>query len=459
MASSPFPASVGGTYPPGPPPRRGLVDSLGYYYRFATDPLRFVGDRFAAYGDIYRAPNPDGDLYVIKHPDHLAEVLITHASKYRKTHSGLRTLARFLGDGLLTSDGETWKRQRRMVQPAFSRARLADYAVAMREEAARASSRFRDGETREMSREMMELTLRVVSRTLFGHDVGAEIDDVARAMVTFQDSLTRPRLLPRWLSGPFQAKLERAIATIDRVIYGMIARRRAAGGEGSDLLGTLISAVDDEGDGGRLSEREVRDQLVTLFIAGHETTSHALTWTLYLLSQNPEAERALHAEIDGALGGRAVAYDDLGRLPYTEQVLKEAMRLYPPAYSVARKAEEDTEIGGYPVRRGSEVVLWIYMTHRDFRWFPDPTAFRPERFTEAEEAKLPKLAYLPFGAGPRVCIGKTFAMLEAKLILATLSQRFRFALAPGQRVSAKTRITLFPGHGMRMRIASRPGHG
>ncbi len=445
-------------FPPGPPPRRGFVDSLGYFYGFATDPIGFVQDRFIAYGDIYYAPGPDGGLYVLKHPDHLSEVLLTHAAKYRKTHTALLGISRFLGDGLLTSDGDAWKRQRRMIQPAFNRARLMTYTTVMAEEAARTVQRLRDGDTFEMNHEMMEMTLRIVSRTLFGHDVAGEVDEVARAMVTFQDTAARPDILPRWLLSPSRLRLRRAIATIDRIIHGMIDRRKAsAAAEGApdDLLGTLIAAVDEEGDGGRLTQQEVRDQLVTLFLAGHETTSQALTWTLYLLSQNPDAEQALHAELDRALPSGVPTFDDLAKLPYTEQVLKEAMRLYPPAYTIARRAHEDTEIGGYPVKRRSEIMLWIFMTHRDPRWFPAPAVFRPERFTEAEEAKLPRLAYLPFGAGPRACIGKAFAMIEAKVCLATLARRFRFELSPTQRVGLRPRITLSPAYGMRMRASAR----
>jgi cytochrome P450 len=461
MATAADPAK----FPPGPPPRKGLLDSLGYYWGFLRDPIGFVGDRFTRYGDIYYAPSKDGGLYVLRHPDHLREVLITQAGKFSKGHSAFRQMARFLGDGLLTSDGDTWKRHRRMIQPAFSRPRLVEYAAVMRDEADRTARRWRDGEALDLGHEMMELTLRIVSRTLFGHDVTRETDEVARAMVTFQDFLGRPDVLPSWMPSPQRRRLNDAVATIDRIMASMIAARRretasqARGSAGdpapTDLLQTLITAVDEEGDGGGLTAQEVRDHLVTLFLAGHETTSHALTWTFYLLSQNPGADRALAAESAQVLGDRAAGYDDLERLVYTEQALKEAMRLYPPAYSVARKATDDLEIGGYPVQRGSEVVAWIYMAHRDARWFPEPDRFLPERFSPENEAKLPKGAYLPFGAGPRICIGKSFAMLEAKLILATIARRFRLELAPGQRVDVRPRITLTPRYGMRMIVRAR----
>jgi cytochrome P450 len=444
--------------PPGPPLRRGLLGSLGYYYGFYNDPIGFVRGRFDTYGDIYYAPSDSGGLYVIRHPDHLREVLVTRAAAYTKDHTGLRLIARFLGEGLLTSDGEAWKRQRRMIQPAFSAARIAEYARIMAGETDSLAARLKDGGAIDASREMMELTLRIVSRALFGHDVSTEIEEVARAMAVFQTSVAVPDVFPRWMPNPYRTKLHRAIATIDRIIHGMIEDRRRGGPRAdgrTDLLQMLVTAVDEEGDKKGLTEREVRDQLVTLFLAGHETTSHALTWTLYLLSQNPAVEADLHREIEGALGGHEPTPDDLPRLPLSERVINEAMRLYPPAFTVARRAQEDTEIGGYPVPRGSEVMLWIYMTHHDSRWYPEPEAFRPDRFLPEEEAKRPKLAYLPFGAGPRICIGKAFAMLEARLILTSLIGRFHFTLEPNQRVEPVPRITLGPKGGVRMRVQQR----
>ncbi len=444
-------------FPPGPRPRDGFLSSAKYYAHFFLDPIGFVGSRFETYGDIYYAPSAGTGLYVLRHPDHLREVLVTRASSFHKTHSAFDRLSTVLGEGLLTTDGETWKRQRRLVQPAFAQARLAAYGEVMVDEALRATALWRDGAVLDMGREMMRLTLRVVSRALFGHDVSSRhTDEVGRAMTLFQTALLTQGALPSWVKTPAQRKLPGALAALDAMMYGLIAeRRRARAPESRDLLQMLLDTKDDEGDGEGLSEREIRDQLVTLFLAGHETTSHALTWTLYLLSQNPEAERELHAELDRVLGGRPVTYDDLGRLPYTSQVVDESMRLYPPVYSVARKAHEDTEIGGYPVKAGSEAILWIYMTHRDARFWPDPTSFRPERFTPEEEARRPKLAYAPFGAGPRACIGKVFATVEARLLLATIAQRFHLELARPRPVRPEPRITLVPKKGMRMRLHGR----
>jgi cytochrome P450 len=447
--------------PPGPPPREGVLDHARYFAGFLFDPIGFVARRFERYGDIYYAPSGGTGLYVLRHPDHLREVLVTRASSFKKTHSAFARLSGILGEGLLTTDGDTWKRQRRMVNPAFSQARLAGYSGVMVDEAQRTIDTWRHGDVLDVSREMMQLTLRVVSRTLFGHDVSAHhIAEVGRAMTLFQRAVPSPDVAPRWVPWGQRARLARALEALDRMTYDIIAARRAKGPRDStDLLQMLVGAVDEEGDGGRLTEKELRDQLVTLFLAGHETTSHALTWTLYCLSQNPRAERALHEELDGVLSGgggrRAPSYDDLARLPYTGQVIDEAMRLYPPVYSLARRASEDTEIGGYPVKAGSEVMLWIYMTHRDPRFYPEPEAFRPERFTPDEEAKRPKLAHLPFGAGPRACIGKVFAMLEARLVLASIASRFRLELVSGHRVRAHPQITLVPKYGMKMGLVSR----
>jgi len=443
--------------PPGPPGQGGLLRSIPFLVGFARDPLGFVGRRFETYGDVYYVPNDEGGLYVLRHPEHLHAVLVTHAAKMRKQHTAFELLSRVVGEGLLTTDGDVWKRQRRMVQPPFAQARLAEYARTMTDEAARVRSSWRDGAKVEMSDEMMNLTLRVVCRTLFSHDVSGETEDVARAMRELQAAVVRPDLLPAWLPTPYRRRFDRSVAAIDRIVRTMIRERRGADPKSApaDLLQALVTAVDHEGDGATLSEKEVRDQLVTLFLAGHETTSHALTWTWYLLAKSPAAERALHDELDRVLEGRLPTYDDLPRLPYTEQVVKESMRLFPPVYLIARRAAEEVEIGEYTVPAGSELVLWVYMTHHDARWFPEPEVFRPERFAGDAEAKLPKNAYVPFGAGPRTCIGKSFAMIEARLLLATIAQRFRLELVPGQRVEPKPRVTLNPKHGVRMVARAR----
>jgi cytochrome P450 len=262
------------------------------------------------------------------------------------------------------------------------------------------------------------------------------------------------------MPSPARTRAQRSIAGLDGIVYRLIDDRMAAIGRGeadlpADLLQMLATAVDTEGDGEGLPRKQVRDELVTLFLAGHETTSHALTWTWMLLSQNPEVRTRLVAEIDDVLGGRAPTFEDLEALPLTELVLKEAMRLYPPAFVLSRKSVADTEIGGYEVPAGSEVIVWTYYTHRDARWYPDPEAFRPERFEPEAYAKLPRMAYLPFGGGPRACIGANFSLIEARLILATLAQRLRFELPAGHRVRHRTGVTLAPRGGLPMAVTRR----
>jgi cytochrome P450 len=446
-------------HPPGPPERGGGLGSrLSYYARFARDPIGFVGRRFDEYGDLYYAPSAGEGLYVLRHPDHIRQVLVDHAADYRKQHSAFGRLSQVLGEGLLTSDGETWRRQRRMINPAFSKGRLAEYAEMMCGEAVRTLCRWQGGGVRDVSTEMIDLTLRAVGRTLFSRDVADETDAVSRAMSAFHATLSTPDVLPRWAPSPLRMRSDRALATLDALLLGIVEeRRRVPAGEApQDLLQMLVEARDEEGDGGRLGDREIRDQLVTLFLAGHETTSHALTWTWYLLSRHPEVEAELHRELFSVLGGRMPRFEDLPQLVYTEQVLKESMRLYPPAYVVARRAVSDTRIGDYDVRSGAEVVIWIYWAHRQPEIYPDPEAFRPERFAPGEEAKRPKLSYLPFGGGARACIGKMFAMIEAQIMIAALAQRYRLRLAPGHRVVPQTRITLLPKYGMKMHIEPRP---
>jgi cytochrome P450 len=451
--------------PPGPPLRKGVVQTARYFAGFALDPIGFVKGRFDQYGDIYYAPNPKGGLFVLKHPDHIREVLSTRASVFGKGHSAFAQLERVLGkDGLLIAEGETWTRQRRMVQPAFSATRMAGYGAIMVEEARRTADAWKvfaldkRRPAIDVDREMMALTLRIVSRTLFGHGVtDDDIATVARAMHAFQRSLSTPDFLPAWMPLPQRRRLAQGLADLDRIVYRVIRERRSraeAGAEKRDLLQLLVDAVDVEGKGDRLTENEVRDQLVTLFLAGHETTSQALTWALYALSNEPNAEARLHAEVD-LLKGKPPEVGDLEHLPWTEQVILETMRLYPPVYAIARQAKEECEVGGFTVPRGSEVMVWVYMTHHDPRFFPNPGAFQPERFDKERVAAIPKFAYFPFGAGPRACIGKTFALMEARLILATLAQRFRVRVASNQRVALAPRITLTPKHGMKMHVAPR----
>lgn len=439
--------------PPGPPARRGGLWSLPYYLRFVVDPLGFVGARFARYGDVYYAPSDGQGLYVLRHPDHLRQVLATDSSSYDKTHTAFARLQTVLGQGLLTLDGDAWKRHRRMIQPAFNRKALQSYAETMVDETDRCLSGWSLGTELDVAAEMTELTLRIVARTLFSHDVSGQSGHVAEAMRTFNAALGRPDLLPAWVPSPARKRVRRAVSRLDDIVFELIDAR-ADEAPRADLLQTLVDAVDDEGDGGKLSRREVHDELVTLFLAGHETTSNALAWTLMLLSRNPGVCARLLEQVHDVLDGRLPTLDDLDAMPLLDQVLRESMRLYPPAYVVARQAKADTEIGPWQVPAGSEIVLWIYWAHRDPRWFPNPDAFRPERFEPDAVAALPKCAYAPFGAGPRACIGSQFSLVEARLVLATVLSRVELRLRDGYVPRCRTGVTLSPKGGLPMRVTA-----
>jgi cytochrome P450 len=421
------------------------------------EPVQRVQERFERYGDIYYAPFLKRDVYVLRHPEHIHEVLITQAGKFEKPREGLTAgqLRRLLGEGLLNSNGELWRRQRRLIQPAFRKERLEEYAGLIIEHSEAMLSGWRDGAVIDASREMMELTLRIVSKALFDHDATDEGDRVAAAMRVFRHAFGGiDAFLPEWLPTPSKLRTKRALSGIDDIVFGMIDRPRTQ--ERRDLLSSLSQAVDEEGDQRGMSRQQLRDELLTLFIAGHETTSHALSWTWHLLASHPQVAHKLQREIDGVLQGRAPCLADVWRLPYLEQVVSEAMRLYPPAYVLARVASEQATLGGYTVPKGADVVIWIYHVHHDARWFADPERFEPERFEPARRKQIPASAYLPFGAGTRSCIGKQFAMMEAQLVLLCAARRFSLEAISDGRVERDMAITLAPRGGLRMRVRARP---
>jgi cytochrome P450 len=418
------------------------------------DPLLRVRERFERYGDIYRIGFLGRERFVIRHPEHLQQVLVEQATCFEKPEQGpaARQLQRFLGRGLLTSNGELWRRQRRLVQPAFQRERLAAYAELIVEHSERVVDGLRDQQQLDLSELMMELTLRIVNATLFGRDPTGETARVASAMRTFRETFDGlGAVLPRWLPTPGSVRAERALRDMDRLIYGLLDADHAPGR--SDLLARLAGAVDAEG-GGSMDRRQLRDELLTLMLAGHETTSHALSWTFHLLSQHPDVEARLHQELAQVLGGRAPTWADLPALRYCEQVLSEALRLYPPAYVILRTCREPARIGPYAVPVGTDIVLWIYHTHHDGRWHQEPERFDPERFSAARRKQLPACAYLPFGAGTRTCIGKNFALIEALLVLASLARRFSFRTLREAHVQRDAAVTLAP-RGLCVRARAR----
>jgi len=434
--------------PPGP---KG-IPLLGVYLEFRKNPPEFLARMAREYGDVVFLQLGRQQVYFVNHPDLTRDILVTEQHKYKKSRM-LERARVLLGDGLLTSEGNFHKRQRRLVQPAFHRDRLIGYGATMAECACIARDRWRNGQLMDVSQEMMRLTMDIVARTLFSARVDDEADEIGTAMSDVLE-LFEVILLPfseilEKLPLPSVRRFHRARQRLDTTIYRMIAERRASGEDKGDLLSMLLLAQDEEGEGS-MTDVQVRDEALTLFLAGHETTANALTWAWYLLSQNHEAEARFHAELDEVLGGRAPAVEDLARLPYTTAVLSEALRLYPPAWAVGRRTLEDVELGGFPVPQGKVVLMSTYVSHRDPRWFRDPAAFRPERWLTEEEPARPKFAYFPFGGGARVCIGERFAWMEGALLLAAIGQKWKLALAPGHPVAIRPLITLRPRYGMRM---------
>lgn len=423
------------------------------------DPLNFMTRLAREYGDVCSFRVGFERVYFVNHPELVGQVLVNHYENFLKGN-GRRRARRFLGEGLLLSEGELHRRQRRLATPGFHRQRLADYAAEMGAGAERCSGRWRDGQVLDIWPEMLRLTLAIVGKTLFGADVESKDDEVGQAMraATLQYrafKLPLARLLER-MPLPHIRRFHRGKERLRRVVLDIIEERRASGADRGDLLAMLLLAEEEESPGRRMTPEQVWDEALTIFIAGYDTTATALMWTWYLLSQNPEAEGRLHAELDGVLGGgRAAGFEDFGRLPYTERVLAEAMRLYPPTWRLVRRAIKDFRAGDYVIPAGALVVVCQYAMHRDPRYFPDPERFDPERFTPEARAARPQFSYFPFGGGPRRCLGEGFALMEGVLLLATLARRWRARLVPGHPVEVFPEHLLRARHGMLMKLEKR----
>ena len=438
-----------------PTPKRHFL--TGNLPEFTADTLAFLLD-IRQYGDIASFLFGPFRAYVVQSPELVHQVLVTDADKFYKPQSLKGATYQVIGNGLFTNDGDFWKRQRRLVQPAFHTRRIGAYAQVMVDHAQALTARWQTGQTYDIGHEMTRLTMGIVSKTLFDADVSGEAseigENVTAALHVVNLRLNRLIGIPDWVPTAENRRLKKAMKGLDAMIQRFIDDRRKSGEDKGDLLSMLLLARDED-DGGMMNDRQVRDEAMTVFGAGHETTASALMWTWYLLSQHPEVEARLLQELERALGGRAAELDDLPRLTYTEMVIKEAMRLYPPAWSVTRQTIADVDIGGYHIGKGKVVVVNTYGMHLDARYFPDPERFDPERFSPENEKLIPKYAYIPFGGGPRVCIGNAFAMMEAKLIVATIAPQFRLALAPDQQVAPQRVFTLRAKYGMRMIASER----
>lgn len=438
--------------PPGP--KGQLI--MGVMREFNRDTLGFI-ERCRDYGDVVRTRFLWVHAYFLYNPADIETLLTTNARSYRKAES-LRSpfFHRLVGNGLVTSEGDFWRRQRRLAQPAFHRQRISSYGDIMVQYAQRTIANWQDGEQRDLSRDMTRLTLEIVVKTLFNSDVSKDADHVGQILTSlvkpFASQATLKWILDNRLPTPGHRRYFNAVSEIDRIVFRIIAERRASDYDEGDLLSMLLQAQDD--DGTRMSDAQLRDEVMTLFLAGHETTALALSWSWYLLASHPEAEKKFHAELDEVLGGRTPAVSDMPNLKYTEMIAKEAMRLYPPAYAVGREAIEETEIGGFRVPRGTQLFAFQWVTHRDARFFDDPAAFKPERWNGELSEQLPKYAYFPFGGGPRQCIGNYFAMMEIVLLLATIGQRFRFELTE-EKVEVLPVLSLRPKSGIKAVVEKR----
>jgi cytochrome P450 len=429
---------------------------FGHMTAFMRDSLGLL-EQMRGYGDVVQYRTGPWTWYQVNRAEGVGRVLQENNRNYSKGSLTRRFLAPIAGDGLFVSEGESWLRQRRLMQPGFRHQRIAGFGDLM-VDASRAMLdhwRARDATDAplDMSVEMTTLTAQVATAALFSTHVSDESRAVARAVTTLLDDVSfrfrTPFYPPPAVPTPRNRSQGRAVQTLNRALAGIIAERRGQGGPQDDLLAMLLEARDED-TGQGMSDKQLRDELVTLFVAGHETSATALTWTFYLLSQNPDAERRLHEELDIVLAGRPPAGSDLPALPYTRMVIDEAMRLYPPAWITSREALGDDEICGYHIPAGAFVTISPYAMHRHPAYWDEPTRFLPERF-EAERVKArPHYAYFPFGGGPRLCIGKGLALMETALILAAVAQQYRLRLAPGHRVEPETLLTLRPKGGMPM---------
>lgn len=444
-------ATLTGVRPPSPPP--AMLG--GHILAMRRDPLAFLMRTARQYGDVVYITVPTFAFYLISHPADIEKVLV---GDYRYFVKGkvVRSSLAGLGEGLLTSEGEFWLRQRRLMQPAFHRARVATYGQQMVAATERMLGGWQLGQTLDVQAAMMALTLEIVAEALFSAAMANAAQRVGQAIEAVLEFFTSRRalvLIPESWPTPRNRRNRAANETLDSIVYDIIRQRKAMGGDNGDLLSMLLAARDD--DGGMMSDKQLRDEVMTLFLAGHETTAVTLTWALYLLAKHPAATANLDAELHAVLGGRPPTLADLPNLPYTAAVIDETLRLYPPAWRIGRETAQDVELGGYLIPKGSVVGLSQWVVQRDPRWFLQPNQFIPDRWLGGLAKRIPKYAYFPFGGGQRICIGQQFALMEANLVLATIVQRFRLHLTTAQDVAPWPSVTLRPRGGVQMRVENR----
>ena len=420
-------------------------------YAMRRDPLTFFTRLAREQGDIarFRLGDHEHDLYLLNHPDYIREVLVTQDRNFTKWFS-IDRIKEVLGEGLFVSEGEFHHCQRRLSQPAFHRERIASYADQMTMLAIRLRERWEVGRIIDVCREMNWLALMIVAITLFGADVESDAEGIRAALSEILDQFVRS-VLPHADRDDFES----AMARLDAVVYRIIKQRRVSNADRGDLLSMLLLAEDTEGGSGKMTDLQLRDEAMTIFLAGHETSANALAWTWYLLSRHPEAEAQFHNEVDRILNGRAPRMDDVVKLALTARIFSEALRLYPPLWAIGRRAIRECRIGDCTLPAGSVVVLSQYVTQRDARWFPNPDAFDPGRWTTEARSARPRFSYFPFSAGSRACLGEAFAGMEGVLCLAALAQKWELRLVPGHPIALQPQLTLRARNGIKMRVESR----
>jgi cytochrome P450 len=446
-----------GTIPKAAPGPRGYP-LLGVLAAAWQDPLQFFLNAALRYGDVVSMRMGLHQVYLISHPKHIQHVLQDNFHNYRKG-GRIDAIKPLFGEGLTTSEGDLWRRQRDRIQPAFHPQQIAGLAAVMTDATGVMLERWQRAAERrqplDMAAEMMRLTREIAFRALFGADVRGEADEVGRALAAVLEHINHRAWalldLSERLPTPRNRRFQHALRRLDALVYRMIRERRQGGQSSGDLLSALLWARDREtGEG--MSDGQLRDEVLTLFVAGHQTTASALAWTWVLLSTHPGVEHRLKAELIGVLGGRPPTYGDLPNLTYTRMVIEEALRLYPPTWITARTPKEDDEIGGYRIPANSVILLSPYVTQRHPTFWEDPEVFDPERFAPTRPADRPRYAYFPFGGGPRICIGKGFALMETQLIVAMVAQKYHLSLVPGYPVEPEPAITLHPRYGVQMSI-------
>jgi cytochrome P450 len=442
-----------GKKPPGP--RFPWFLFLGVYF----NPLPTLTGAVRKYGDIVHIRTAGRDHFLLNHPDHVRAILLDQDYMRRSVHPPLK---KFLGKGLLSSEGRFHQNQRRLLQPAFHKDRIAAFGDIMVQESSRLSEAWQDGATVDLRDEMLHLTMGIIGKYLFNADLNSDARELGEALDVVVVATTRMDFalfssVQKRLPFLRNRRLERVRERLDQLVYQMITDRRAGKGDESDLLSMLVRLRDSEDAPVRLTDKQIRDEILTLFSAGHETIANGLMWTWYLLSQNPDATRKLHAELDHVLAGRLPTVADLDQLTYTRMVFSESMRLYPPVWIMGRRALRDTPVGDWVIPHESSVHISQFLMHRDARFFPEPERFDPERWTPEGIASRPRYSYFPFGGGGLQCIGEGFAWTEGMLVIATLASRWRMKLVPGHRVELEPRITLRSRYGMPVILERRKG--